>query len=509
MKRSRVPAARRLFVAAALAAVVVALYLPVSSFGFLNWDDQGYVTKNSRVLRGLSAEGAAWAFTTATVGNWEPLVWLSHMLTVDLFGLRPGAHHLVNVALHAAAAALLFLALEGMTGAAAPAALVSLLFAVHPQNVEVVAWVSARKDALAGLFLVLTLLAYLRYVRRPCLARYLAVAAAAGLALASKPVAVALPVALLCVDFWPLGRLRGAGKPGGVAATALVVEKSPLLLAALVCGVWTLAGQWRSDSIVTDRPLGLILANTAVSAAAALGRAAWPWGYSPLYRFPDAVPAWRWAAAALLLAAVTLLALRLRSRRPWLAAGWLWHVALLLPASGVVPVGYQAWADRYAYLPSLGVFAALAWELRGLPARFPRGGLVVVAVVAPLLLAGVTRHTLGFWRDSESLFRRALAVDPGNARAHLALGNVYGGQGRHAAALAAFEAAARLDPRTEGLAGNLGYEYTVAGRFEEALPWLDMAAAAAPGDEGARREAAAARARVERARARAGATGPH
>jgi Flp pilus assembly protein TadD len=172
-------------------------------------------------------------------------------------------------------------------------------------------------------------------------------------------------------------------------------------------------------------------------------------------------------------------------------------------------VGYQAWADRYAYLPSLGVFAALAWELRGLAARFPRGGLVVLGVVAPLLLAGVTRHTLGFWRDSESLFRRALAVDPGNARAHLALGNVYGGQGRHAAALAAFEAAARLDPRTEGLAGNLGYEYTVAGRFEEALPWLDMAAAAAPGDEGARREAAAARARVERARARAGATEPH
>ena len=483
------PAVRRLLVVFVLVAAVVAVYLPVSSFPFLNWDDQGYVTKNPRVLRGLSGEGIAWAFTTATVGNWEPLVWLSHMLAVDLFGLHPGAHHLVNVVLHAATAAFLFLALEGMTGAVAPTAIAALLFAVHPQGVEAVAWVSARKDVLAGFCFALLLLSYLWYVRRPNRLRALAVAVAFGLALASKPIAVAFPIVLLCLDFWPLGRVGGAGGAGRRAVTAVVAEKSPLLLAALGYGAWTVVNQWRTEAINLDRAPGLALANAAVATVVGLGRMVWPSGYSPLYRYPDAIPAWQWTAGALLLAAFCILAFRLRFRRPWLVVGWFWFLAVLLPVSGVIPVGYQAWADRYAYLPAIGLFTALCWEGKRLSARHSRRGIIIAAAgLVPLLLAAVSRHDLAFWGDSVSLFRRAQAVDPGNARARLALGNVFGGSGRHAEALAEFEAAARLDPLAEGLAGNLGYEYSRAGRFQEALPWLIVAASAAPDDTGARRD---------------------
>ena len=362
---------------------------------------------------------------------------------------------------------------------------------------------SARKDVLAGFCFALLLLSYLQYIRRPGRLRALAVAVAFGLALASKPVAVAFPIVLLCLDFWPLGRLGGAGGGGRRAVTTAIAEKSPLLLAALCYGAWTVVSQWRTEAINPDRAPVLALANAAVATVAGLGRMVWPSGYSPLYRYPDAVPIWQWTAAALLLAAFCILAYRLRSRRPWLAAGWFWFLAVLLPASGVIPVGYQSWADRYAYLPSVGLFAALCWEGKWQSARRWRGLVVAAAGLVPLLLAAATRHDLAFWRDSESLFRRAQAVDPGNARARLALGNVFGGSGRHAEALAEFEAAARLDPLAEGLAGNLGYEYLRAGRFQESLPWLIVAASAAPDDTGARRDVVAALVRSGWARDRA------
>jgi tetratricopeptide (TPR) repeat protein len=485
-RRSRAPSAA---IAAALAVLTVAAFFPVRHNGFILYDDPAYVTRNEHVVPGLTPEGAAWAFTGAASDNWHPLTWLSHMLDVSLFGMDPGAHHLVSVALHAAGAALLFLTLAAMTGSRWRCALAAALFAVHPLRVESVAWAAERKDVLSGLFFVLTLAAYLRYARRPGPGRYAAVAACLALGLLAKQTLVTLPLVLLLLDWWPLGRLAAGGRPAAATGARLLAEKAPLIALSAAAGAVTFAVQRASGAVKGAEQIPLVprLFNAVVSCVRYLGDAAWPLRLSPVHPHPGpdlAVGAVLASLAALV--AATLVARGLARTRPWLAAGWAWYLVTLLPVIGIVQVGWQGRADRYTYLPLTGVFLALSWEA----ARLARGGraraaLAAVSVALVATLAALTWRQTGFWRDSVTLFSRAVAVEPGNLMARELLGKAQRVAGDPAAAVDNLRAAKRINPRRPGVDADLGLALLglgdfagAAGAFERALQ-LDPETAAA------------------------------
>jgi hypothetical protein len=375
----RRPALARLGVAAALAIATFALYARVRGFAFLHFDDNMYVTENPVVRQGLTGAGIAWAFTTLHFSNWHPLTWLSHMADVELFGLDAGAHHLVNVALHALNAAILFLVLSRMTGATGRSLLVAALFAAHPLHVESVAWVSERKDVLSTLLGLLALGAYARYAalagaaargRRSPLCAYALVAVLFAASLLAKPMWVTFPFLLLLLDVWPLQRLAGSSverdplpppaprHPFG----RLVVEKLPLLALSAVSSAVTVVAQERGGALRGfDLDLGVRAANAAVAYVRYLGKALWPSSLLPQYAYPTGLPAWQVLGSALLLLAITGLALVGARRAPWLAVGWLWFAGMLVPVIGLVQVGAQSIADRYTYVPLVGLFVAVAW----------------------------------------------------------------------------------------------------------------------------------------------------
>ncbi|HSN92229.1 MAG TPA: glycosyltransferase family 39 protein, partial [Anaeromyxobacteraceae bacterium] len=362
------PGRARLLGALALAAGTLLLYAPVAGFEFVHLDDNRYVIDNPRVRGGISWDGVLWAFTTLHASNWHPLTWLSHMLDVELFGVRAGPHHLVNALLHAVDAALLFLALSRMTGARGRSLLVAALFAVHPLHVESVAWVAERKDVLSTLFGLLALLAYARHAERPRAGTYLAVVLAFAASLLSKPMWVTFPFLLLVLDFWPLRRMAGSGPADGGDALArpvlplrrLLLEKLPLLALSAASSTVTVVAQGRGGSLAgLELPVPVRLANAAVSYVGYVRMTLWPADLAVFYPFRE-VGAWEAIGAAALLAAATALAIRRARAFPELAVGWLWFAGTLVPVVGVVQVGSQALADRYAYLPSAGLFLAAA-----------------------------------------------------------------------------------------------------------------------------------------------------
>ncbi len=417
-------------------------------------DDGTYVLENPRVRAGLNTASAAWAFTTFHGSNWHPLTWLSHMLDVQLFGLRAGGHHASSLLLHAAAAALLFLALESLTGARWRSALAAALFAVHPLRVESVAWVAERKDVLCGVFWGLALLLYGRYAARPSPGRYLALAGAAAGALLAKPTAVTLPLVLLLLDYWPLGRWRpagGGGRPAPAPAVALLVEKLPLLALAAGTAALTLLAQRAGGALGTTAvyPLGLRAANAAISAARYVLEALWPANLAVIHPFPRAYPdTGLVVAAALFVAAATLLAFRARRARPSLSVGWLWYLVTIAPVLGLVQAGDQARADRYTYLSLTGLSIALAWAAGDVAGRAPRrralAGAAAGAGLAVLCLA--TARQVRTWADGLALFTRAVQVAPHSHVAQASLGSVLLERGDLRGAKRHFFEAIRLDP---------------------------------------------------------------
>jgi len=495
-----------------LAAATLAVYAPVAGHGFVDYDDDEYVFRNPHVQAGLSADGVAWAFTSLEAANWHPLTWLSHMLDCELFGLRPAGHHLVNLGLHAANVVLLFLVLAWLTGGVWRSAAVAALFALHPLNVESVAWVAERKNLLSTFFWILTIAAYGWYARRPGPARYLAVAAGTALALLSKPMAVTLPFVLLLLDFWPLGRMsRGAfGR--------LLLEKLPLLVLAGLTSAITLEAHVQGGSVVAVEaiPPGARLSNAIVSYAAYLGKLVWPARLGVFYphRESSLPPARVWVTAAALIAA-TAAALRAARRAPYLTVGWSWYLVTLLPVIGIVQVGTQAMADRYVYVPAIGLFLAAAWGAAAL-ARRPKATRVLAAAAVAALLALAVRASaqVRVWHDSLSLFRATIQAVPdswvahynlGNgltaagrtaeaeaefretvrlrprfARAHNNLGDVLDALGRHAEAAAAYEEAIRVNPDLAEAHNNLGTARAAMGRLEEAEASLRRAVALQP-----------------------------
>ena len=507
---------RAVLMGIALAAATLVAFGPILRNGFVNYDDGDYVTTNPEVLSGLSWAGVKWAFTAGHAGNWHPLTWLSHQLDVQLFKLQAWGHHLTSLLLHAANAVLLFLVLRRATRSAAggmsPAARdwlcagVAGLFALHPLRVESVAWVAERKDVLSGFFFMLTLGAYVRYAERrreqegagretgggrrggfSALGCYLFALGFFALGLMSKPMLVTVPLVLLLLDYWPLERWReregggaasapGGGSPVSLAApvlTRLLWEKVPFAVLSAASCVVTFLVQRKAGAVhsLETIPLEFRITNALISYVRYAGKLVWPAKLAVFYPAPAEWPPLWVALAALGLVGVSVLVVRAARRAPWLAFGWFWYGVMLIPVIGLVQVGQQAMADRYTYLPLIGLCVAGVWSGAELVRRRARAAVALAAAGAVALLAAagaLTWRQAGFWRDSTSLFEHALAVTRENFVAHNNLGVVLLDADQQAAALRHFTEAVRIKSNyPEGL-GNLALCRLKEGRTDEA-----------------------------------------
>jgi Tfp pilus assembly protein PilF len=426
---------RALLVSAALIVLIVAAFEPIRHNGFVRYDDPEYVTTNPHIQSGFTPESVKWAFTSGYAANWHPLTWLSHMLDIELFGLSSLGHHLHNLGLHLAATVLLFWVLRSMTGALWRSAFVAMAFGLHPLHVESVAWAAERKDLLCAVFWMLTSAAYISYVRRGGALRYALVALCFALGLMAKPMIVTLPVVLLALDVWPLrrlsrvctGELSTAEAPSGrkpMPLTGLILEKVPLLVLTLASCVVTVLVQMKAGA-GARLTLGYRVSNALVSYVAYLGKIAWPTHLAVIYPLPPhGWPLWKPVVCSLLLVLVSAFVLYQRRQRPYLLVGWAWYLVTLVPVIGLVQVGGQAMADRYGYLPSIGISVMLSWGVGELAVPWRHHRLVLAALSAMLGLGmlGSTRAQLSYWKDSASLYRHALSVTRDNYLAYAILG---------------------------------------------------------------------------------------
>jgi len=473
-----------------LAAVAFGLYARTGRFPFTNFDDLDYVALNPRVAQGLTWGNVAWASSTLELEFWHPLTWLSYLLDVSLFGLRPGPIHLVNAGLHAASSVLLFLALARLTRAPLRSACAAALFAVHPVHVESVAWISQRKDVLSIFFGLLAVIAYAGYARRPSLPRYALVAAAFAASLMAKSTLVTLPFLLLLLDAWPLGRLPRRltderHLPGDVPEVGwarAVVEKLPLLAMAVASAWLTVVAQTRGGSI-SSAPSPDRFGNAIVSYVRYVGKLLWPADLAVFYPLRSGgEPIGNVLAALAVVALVTALAVAARRRAPWFTVGWLWFAGTLAPVSGFVRVGAHAMADRYTYFPSIGLLVAVVWgagQLRWRPRAAAAAALGVLA-----LLAFRTDRQVRLWSDDELLFRHAISATGPNPRAHEMLANVLRNRGRDEEASEHLREAARIlpHPRTLTALGGVGVALVERGKVDQGVAVLEEVLARAPGD---------------------------
>ena len=472
---ARIP--RKPLVAALLVAVTLAAYSPLLDNAFVNYDDDLYITNSHHVRSGLEAEGVAWAFTTFQGANWFPLTRLSWMLDAELFGMSPRGFHLTNLLLHAANAVLVFLVFARMTGAVGASAFVAAVFAVHPLHVESVAWAAARKDVLSGFFALLALLAYARYASAPRPGgAYAAVIAALVLGLMAKPILVTLPFLMLLLDEWPLARLRSPESPStwerGRVRRALA-EKLPLFALVVAASAVTTVAQHSGGTVQSLEvyPLDVRVENALVAGVRYVAKALWPSGLAVFYPHPGrALPVAQVAGATLLLAAVSVGVLGALRRRPYLGVGWLWFAVGLLPVIGLVQVGQAAMADRYTYLPLIGLALMAAWGAREAAARRrarQRAAAVLGAAVV-VALALVTAQQVRTWRSSVTLLEHALRVTELNHVAHTNLGLALAGDDRLDEAAAHLLAAIRITPSAPIANGLLAEVRVQQGRFGDA-----------------------------------------
>jgi protein O-mannosyl-transferase len=443
---------------------------------FLNYDDPAFVSENLVVQSGLTWKGIAWGFTTFETANWYPVTWLSHMLDCQLFGLRSGWHHGMNVAFHIVNSILLYILLLRMTGAFWRSAVVAALFALHPLHVESVAWVAERKDVLSTMFALLAILAYVGYVRRPSAIRYVLVAVLLTLGLMSKPMLVTLPFVLLLLDYWPLS--QWGLPPCGQTALRLVLEKLPLLALAAAFSVVTYVAQLQegATTMLSDKiAFSVRLANALVSYIEYLGKTVWPYPLIVFYPYVPDRPLWQPVAAATFLIAVTGVAVWLWRSRPYLTVGWFWYFGTLVPVIGLIQVGSQSIADRYTYLPLVGIFILAVWGSADLLAgwRYGRTTLGVLAAAAILACMILTARQTAHWTDTISLFEYVLTITPDNAVAHENVGDVLLQKHRNEEAAAHFREAVRIDPRSGTMKYcNVASTLSNQKRFAEAADQL-------------------------------------
>lgn len=482
----------RLAIAAVLVLGIAVIYAPLRNYDFVRYDDPAYVADNDIVKQGLSAAGVRYAFTETIGGFWQPLATLSHMTDCRLFGTDAGRHHLVSVAFHVANTLLLFGFLAGATGAVWTAALAAALFAFHPMNVESVAWIAERKNVLCTFFCLLTLWAYRAYAARPGAGRYVLVAAAFAAALLSKPMAVTLPFALLLLDVWPLRRTGGGNGETGPAPACppapwsrLLIEKAPLVVLALAVSAVTYATQRAAGAIVPSSHFSFParIGYALVNYVRYLDKLIWPHGLAVLYpRAIAAPPLGRILLNTAVLALLTAgVAVSFRRSR-YLLIGWLWFLGTLVPVIGLVLVGYHDLADRFVYIPAIGIFVMAAWGLREIAAAFPARRLLIAAACAAVLaaLAGAARVQAAHWRDSQSLFEHALKVTRNNYIMHDNFGRELAREGKLEEAASHFAEAVYIMPAYLDPYVNLAVSLFRLGRIREAVAVLTEASRAFP-----------------------------
>lgn len=479
---------------AALVLMTLTVFGRVLGNDFVSFDDDLYVTSNARVQAGVTVQGTIWALTALDNYNWHPVTWYSHMADVQMFGMRPWGHHLTSLLLHVGNAVLLFLVLTSMTGAVWPSAFVAALFAVHPAHVESVAWIAERKDLLSAFFGFLALLAYAGYVKRPGPGAYLLLTLLFALGLMAKPMLVTLPFVLLLLDYWPLARLgEGARAPGNgllpkrITLQRLVLEKVPLLALAAVSCVLTYVAQEQGGALssLERLPTATRLANALVAYAGYLRMAIWPWPLAFFYPHRgQTLGLVEIAGSALVLAALSALAVRHAKRHPYLLVGWLWFLGTLVPVIGLVQVGLQSMADRYTYIPLVGLFIATAWGIAAAARSWCWGPRVLgsAAGVALSIFMAVSWVQAGRWRDSETLYVHALDVTEDNWLAHNNLGVVLYARGRIDEAVTHYHESIRLNPVNAQARINLGAALIGQGHMDEAIAEFREAARLKPDD---------------------------
>ena len=470
------------------------LFWPLGNYEFINFDDGEYVYGNPQVKAGLTLKGMIWAFTTTQTGNWHPLTWLSHMVDCEFYGLSSGGHHLTNVLIHIASTLLLFLVLERMTRALWRSSLVAALFALHPLHVESVAWVAERKDVLSTFFWMLTLWTYVRYAERPKLNRYLAVLLSFVLGLLSKAMLVTLPCVMLLLDYWPLERFqfggpRGDGNRAGrksmnrddprAFSHRFVLEKVPFFALSAVSSVVTFLAQQSVGAVrpLEWFPLGPRIANALVSYLSYIGKMIWPHPLAILYPYPGILSLWQVVGAGLVLVCVSVWAVRASRKHPYLGVGWLWYLGTLVPVIGLVQVGVQATADRYTYVPLIGLFIMIAWGVPDILAgwRYRKTVLAISAGVLLSILMPVTRLQIQKWHDPITIFTHTLKVTTRNYLIHNNLGVALADRGKNQEAMAHYTEALRINPNYAEAYNNLGNALARQGKKPEAIAYYKEA----------------------------------
>jgi Flp pilus assembly protein TadD len=478
-----------------LIVITIAVYWQTRNHEFVSYDDNAYVIENPQVQAGLTRQTIIWSFTTTHVANWHPLTWLSHMMDCQLYDLNPSGHHLTNVLFHLVNTVLLFLLLNRSTGASLRSGFVAALFAVHPLHVESVAWIAERKDVLCTLFWLLTMWTYIYYVEKPRLHRYLLTLLTLGLGLMAKPMLVTLPFVLLLLDYWPLGRFQagpaGSNDQGQVQvplssaktrmpSSRLIWEKAPFFVVSLASCVVTFLVQQKGGAVETVEafPLTVRIGNALVSYISYMGKMIWPQSLAVFYPHPGtSLPGWQAVAAGLLLIFITIGVILAGRKRAYLTVGWLWYLGTLVPVIGLVQVGAQALADRYTYVPLIGLFIMISWFIPDLLAGWRHRGIVLggaaVTVISALMVC--TWMQLQHWKNDRTLFEHALKVTANNYLAHDSLGNALAEQGKLDQAITQYNAALRIKPNSLNTHNNLGVAFLEGGDIDQAITHYNAA----------------------------------
>jgi tetratricopeptide (TPR) repeat protein len=459
--------------------LTLAVYWQVQTHDFVNFDDDLYVAKNSHIKNGITYESIIWAFTTLSTGNWHPLTWLSHMLDIQFFGMNPRGHHLINLLFHVVNTLLLFSIFKKMTGDILRSGFIAALFALHPMHVESVAWIAERKDVLSTFFWMLTIWSYLYYVKNQNLNRYFLLILFFTLGLMAKPMLVTLPFVLLLLDYWPQGRLRlmrsdqqkNAEKAN--STIRLLLEKTPLFLLTAASSIVTFIVQKQGRNVASFEAVPFLtrIANAIVAYVDYIEKMFWPSNMAVLYPYPSSVLIWKMAFSCTILITISLIVLRYAKQRPYLIIGWLWYLGTLVPVIGLVQVGNQYMADRYSYIPYIGLFIMIAWGVPELLKqwRYKKIGIAIMTTIILAILMTVTSLQVRYWKNSITLFNHTLRVTTNNFLPHNNLATALAEQGRIDEAIGHWLEAIRIKSDYETPYNNLGLAYEKRGRIEEAV----------------------------------------